>query len=89
MTGLSEVDRVTSRTRFTGFVAPFYWLKKYGRSASCENVKACVGWVDKGQGTGRNGDKMIFRAESRSGGPAPGVREFTKNPYVMLLVFVK
>ena len=86
---LSEVEGVTSRTRFTGFVDPFYWLKKYGRSALCENVKACVGWVDKGQGNGRNGDKMIFRAESRSGGPAPCICDFAKNPYVILLVFVK
>ena len=86
---LSEVEGVTSRTRFTGFVDPFYWLKKYGRSASCENVKACADWVDKGQGNGRTDDKMIFRAESRSGGPATGVREFTKNPYVILRIFVK
>ena len=89
MTSLSEVDEVTSRTRFPGFVDPFYWLKKYGRSTSCENGKACAAWVDKGQGNGRNDDKMIFRAESRTDRPAPGVRNFGKNPYVMLLVFVK
>ena len=86
---VSEVDEVASRTRFTGFIDPFYWLKKYGRSAPCENVRACADRVDKGQGNGRNGDKMIFRAESRSDGPAPGVREFTKNPYAVLHVFVK